>query len=172
VLQWFDNYAAETVIFQRQYIEAIRDRIAAMPPNEFNRWAIETVALREKLGSSEWQEAREWLRVFLEVSASSSSEDIVQARANVEMMSPGELIDLVSEITHYHRNVRLQSAASQEQRRASLAAAVGFQKQRLAALNRAGVSRAPRYSSHAQYPVARPRRYKPRRPFVGVFFRF
>jgi hypothetical protein len=172
VLQWLDEYSEEVVLFEREYILAIRDQVADLSPDEFNRWLNETVEIRKALDSPEWRATRKWLREFLTVTTWYGEEEIVQARADVERLSSDELIGLVSEIVDFHRRLKLGNLASERQRKASLAAAAGFRKRRLAALDRAGLSRAPRFNTYVTNPIARPRPYRPRRPFVGFFFRW
>src|SRR5262245_5995334 len=74
-LEWIDSYARFQVLFSKDDMKKLRDRVAAMTPEEAADWWKKTTRQRLLLTSPQWQETENWLRKFLDVQAKYSDED-------------------------------------------------------------------------------------------------
>src|SRR6266850_890306 len=64
-LEFLDSYARFQVLFHPEDVKKLRDRVAAMTPEEATAWWAKTTPQRQLLTSPEWAETEAWLRKFL-----------------------------------------------------------------------------------------------------------
>jgi len=121
-LDWLDNYLRVQVLFEPEDIQAVRETVAQMNPEELEAWIERTSALRADLESPEWKETQAWLREFLRVQAIYTEDEIADFRAKVAKMSPTELRSLLADIEQRRREFSSVQASWQRTRQAAAAA--------------------------------------------------
>lgn len=97
-LDWLDRYLADEVLFRREDIRRIREKVANMSPAELQTWLKETKQLRAQLESPKWQKTREFLKEILTKTKLFSKEQVEQLRADVAKMTPEQLSNEVKRL--------------------------------------------------------------------------
>jgi len=90
-LDWLDRYLSTEVLFTREDVRQIRDKVARMSPDEFKTWLDETRDLRAQMESPEWQETRDFLHEILTKTKLFSEEQVEEFRAHAREMTPEDL---------------------------------------------------------------------------------
>ncbi len=133
-LVWLDRYAQSQVLFHTEDVKKLRDRVAAMSPEDAAAWWKKSEPQRQMLTSSQWRETERWLREFLEVQAKYSDEEIryFQSEAAIKAKeSPASLQEVLDRITQARRRLISGAQVSEENRKMQLAANQAFQQQQV-----------------------------------------
>ena len=172
-LGWLDRYLRAEVLFKKEDIEKIRKKVAAMSPEELQRWLSETAKIRAFLESDDWRKTREWLREFLKVQAIYSDEEVEKFRQKAANASPSELLEILMDIKHKHNNLRSMHSVSEKQRQSSMDTRQRYIKQQNTAQQAA--TRSSSYSSRPLFGntqsasaarQSRDSRYQPPAPLI------
>ena len=149
LLEWLDSYLRVELLFKKEDLRALRDKIGKMSDKELFDWLERTEEVRAALDSDEWRETREWLRDFLPAQAYYSQEDLDKMRQDAAKMSPDELMQLLEKIRNKHRQLTRMRQASDVERQASLTLQQNLARQQAQA--QAAAARARR--THNSYPL-------------------
>lgn len=131
-LEWLDRFARYQVLFNTDDVKKLRDKVAAMSPEEAAAWWEKTAPQRQVLASPQWAETESWLRKFLDVQAKYSDEEIrylqseAAAKAKESALSLQEVLDRVSAA---RRKLVAGSQAAAETRQMELAANAAYRQE-------------------------------------------
>jgi hypothetical protein len=131
-LEWLDGFAGLQVLFHPDDVKKLRDRVAAMTPEEAAAWWERTTPQRKILFSPEWSETETWLRRFLRVQARYSDEEIRQLQAEAAVKakdSPASLQEVLDRITQARRNLISGSQAAEQTRQLQVAANQAYRQE-------------------------------------------
>lgn len=124
-LEWIDGFAGLQVLFHPDDVKKLRDRVAAMTPEEAAVWWEKIQPQRKILFSPEWSETESWLRQFLHVQARYTDEEIRQFQAEAAAKakdSPASLQEVLDRVTQARRNLIAGSQAAEQTRQLQVAA--------------------------------------------------
>jgi len=169
-LQWLTSFGRYQVLFHADDVKKLRERVAAMSPEEAAKWWDRTAPQRKVLASPEWDETERWLRQFLDVQARYSDEEIrarQKAAADKAQESAESLQNVLDRITQARKKLSTGAQQATATRQMQLAANQAFKqeevRQREAARDRARAAPPP---SPATVPAARPSRNKDNEPLI------
>jgi hypothetical protein len=105
VLQWLNQYLTTEVLFRKEDIQALREKIAQMSPVDLQQWLDQTQEIRDTLDSEQWKSTRIWLQGYLPTQLYTDQE-MEQFREDVGKMSPSELLELLKRIQQKHDTIQ------------------------------------------------------------------
>jgi hypothetical protein len=169
-VKWLESFARYQVLFNADDVKKLRDRVAAMTPEEAAKWWEQTTPQRKVLASPEWSETEEWLRKFLNVQAKYSDEEIREFQkeaADKAKESALSLEEVLLRISQARKKLVGGAQAAEETRKLQLAAGQAYRqeevRQREAARQRAQLPPPPAPGGAAP---ARPTRNKYNEPLI------
>lgn len=159
---WLDNFARFQVLFNADDVKRLRERVAAMSPEEAAAWWERTAPQRQVLSSPQWRETESWLKKFLDVQAKYSDEEIrtFQSEAAAKAKeSAASLQEVLDRVTKARQKLIAGRQAADETRQMQLAANEAYRQQEVRQRDEA--ARRAREQPAATFPTPPPPRQYP-----------
>lgn len=167
-LKWLESFAQTQVLFHEEDMKRLKEKVAAMSPDEASKWWQERAANREFLDSPRWQETQNWLREFLRVQARYSDEEIRDFQS--EAFSKGKestlaLNEVLEKLIQYRQQFRAAAQGSSAMRQLAVDANQAFRQDQVRQ-REARFHRPTAQFNTVQPPAPPPRPVVPRPPLV------
>jgi hypothetical protein len=172
MMEEFDKWLSLQVVYSPQQVQEIKSRLSVeiqrMSSAELQQFMDQWDAKLKVLLSKDAGEAREWLGQFLSVAADGYRKKVFERLGitNISSMSAAQIEDAIQNIRAKELHLKQERTVFDEGRALQAQSVDQFRSDQRAALQRAGESQSPKFSSF-QTPMS-PKQYdwRPRAPLI------